>query len=1592
MSDTSVEYRYFITNIVTNQVIAEVPLTGVSYERGLKDAGSFSGTLSLSVETEGIDVYNTTLPGKNAIYVVRNGVCVWGGVIWSRSYDVVDKSVSINANEFTSYFQHRKIWKTWNLNHDGTWVYVDPKNDQQLIVELAKNDKITIEKGVAVELSFLDKRGYNLSGHFRVNKNFYNASKITVDIEALQWNVPGVSHTFQTKKDGIYDVVQREVTQGSKEVKITTDEPHMLSVGDEISITNLDSDVPIAQYKTYKSQSAEYPIAPISSTSKIIRYWASFLVNLTQNAGPQVYADQFVITGIKTAGISVGAKISQLTDVALSKRLGTNMGAGPFEDGFDCRVTKILSDYSLQFSAYSYGSSVNTAASRTGPISLKFENNKSGYVASTDNKTGQLTYSFQPKNYAWAGKIKVGSLIKTNGIKSLETYADGTAKPDKVFGDLPGTKTRFPPEGGSTYTAVITGSGDTKKIQLTTGYAQGNNVKKIKPGMLFYIVSQSGGAAVSINDSVVKDVGNPSGPDDTANNWFTLESMPWPDASSRNIRFDIAENEYHKVSKILYPDVVKTMADYYYASQKTDFVTVPALEFKRSVSDPLNCSAFLYNWNPPKADATFTIIDVETHDYPYTKSKAAVCANTETGEYAPIIKVIDSKTFVVNSSCEAKYTDTSTKQTDAKIAWNGRYQASMYTHTDTYEQVRYFLGKVYEDFVSIKNNNPFLSNLEKTQIKSANFDGVKDVATISTGFQQPVYSKIIYIDYNSGAPTIVAKIGLPSPYSPFDTTEDVGKEITITGSDETINGTFFIRQIGNDKDYVYYKLADSEQNISSYALTNISSNGTKITYTTSANHNIRVGQFVTVGGSITKLNVNNVEVESVTSNTLVVSQQAQIGSSGSDSDPKCSIFTSDRLTATEKLPLNSSVITFGKHDLSAGNNIEISGLTKENYDGTWKVSSVPDPVSFTYKPSFESLKIKSVKLEWLVDSYVVTIKLDEKPDFSKYSYMEKSTKIKISNLGSPYDGTFTLDNYFELSSGDETSYFFSYKISGANTTRQVHPLRSSNFSQRTYGTPKTITFANYVAEIGGTKTKLSPTGRGTTTYTVPSHGFSVNQQVVVSNIGGEFTQLAGNSNLYSQYIVTVSSVANVNAFTVNNISNANNESLWKLKNNSDLEIGKSNTTRTPSSATITAYDGSVDRPDDIYPVVKIDDLPTVNNATTLTVDITGKAFNAKTKTVYLQLASDPGFAVGQTVFIEETDDIANKNIFNGYYTISEFTKWTDNKYQLVYNSSDKKQKKDIGEFDKKQKLLAYKKESTNSAAKATVYAQVIVGSYGSFTENSDPQIEFSTYEDSGNYQRVPVYFGHELKIVGEYLSEYSDKYIVKPGSTKIIRNVYGFEYRIDCVYDQINSTFRRIFTFLPITYPNPPVHGEVSPPSRFGADKIVFEYPGNISNLSLEESAEEASTRFFMVGSDGGTGTQGASKSYVGVAHKNLLADNWPLLDSDENNDKLDLISEISENAYRYLNETKPPSGTFQIGVVGNLDPVVNTYQPGDWCSIIVNDKFIKDRLASDLEPRNDVIVRKIISYSVEVPDAPSVPENVSISLITEWDVDKRGN
>jgi hypothetical protein len=83
---------------------------------------------------------------------------------------------------------------------------------------------------------------------------------------------------------------------------------------------------------------------------------------------------------------------------------------------------------------------------------------------------------------------------------------------------------------------------------------------------------------------------------------------------------------------------------------------------------------------------------------------------------------------------------------------------------------------------------------------------------------------------------------------------------------------------------------------------------------------------------------------------------------------------------------------------------------------------------------------------------------------------------------------------------------------------------------------------------------------------------------------------------------------------------------------------------------------------------------------------------------------------------------------------------------------------------------------------------------------------------------------------------------------------------------------------------------------------------------------------------------------------------------------------------------------SFTITVSGSIDPIVGTYQPGDWCSVVVNDDFVQARLQNDLEPRDTALVRKIQSTSVQVPNGPAFPEIVTLQLVPEWQVDTSAN
>lgn len=106
-------YRYLFADLLTNQVIAELPLTAVNFTQSLNSAGTFSGTIQLAGSNPAaLNVDAGTTPGRTAIYVDRDGILVWGGVIWSREYSSANQHLTIQAREWESYLERRRITTT----------------------------------------------------------------------------------------------------------------------------------------------------------------------------------------------------------------------------------------------------------------------------------------------------------------------------------------------------------------------------------------------------------------------------------------------------------------------------------------------------------------------------------------------------------------------------------------------------------------------------------------------------------------------------------------------------------------------------------------------------------------------------------------------------------------------------------------------------------------------------------------------------------------------------------------------------------------------------------------------------------------------------------------------------------------------------------------------------------------------------------------------------------------------------------------------------------------------------------------------------------------------------------------------------------------------------------------------------------------------------------------------------------------------------------------------------------------------------------------------------------------------------------------
>lgn len=101
-------YRYYTKDLMSNAFLAELPIDNASCGKRINEIGNFSGNLTLH---RGDNEYNQVLldgtePARTALYMTRNGVLIWGGILWARTYTSESQSFALTAQTFESYFDH----------------------------------------------------------------------------------------------------------------------------------------------------------------------------------------------------------------------------------------------------------------------------------------------------------------------------------------------------------------------------------------------------------------------------------------------------------------------------------------------------------------------------------------------------------------------------------------------------------------------------------------------------------------------------------------------------------------------------------------------------------------------------------------------------------------------------------------------------------------------------------------------------------------------------------------------------------------------------------------------------------------------------------------------------------------------------------------------------------------------------------------------------------------------------------------------------------------------------------------------------------------------------------------------------------------------------------------------------------------------------------------------------------------------------------------------------------------------------------------------------------------------------------------------
>lgn len=161
------EVSYVFGELRTGAIIEDIDLSGVSSATlKLNDWGSFKGTIQLDQSGKSnADLMSAVTPGKCFMVIERNGQPIWGGIVWSSTYQSQAKTLSVSFRTLEAYFERQRIRTdmSW-VNYDRRNILIDLVNGLQSVPE--RNLDIIVPAYfpdanlVSVEVKAIDRAKY----------------------------------------------------------------------------------------------------------------------------------------------------------------------------------------------------------------------------------------------------------------------------------------------------------------------------------------------------------------------------------------------------------------------------------------------------------------------------------------------------------------------------------------------------------------------------------------------------------------------------------------------------------------------------------------------------------------------------------------------------------------------------------------------------------------------------------------------------------------------------------------------------------------------------------------------------------------------------------------------------------------------------------------------------------------------------------------------------------------------------------------------------------------------------------------------------------------------------------------------------------------------------------------------------------------------------------------------------------------------------------------------------------------------------------------------------------------------------------------